>query len=201
MQSLHFPVEPLVLEGNTYSLGGKISLALDPFHPSSWQTALQKAGQAFKQVYPNKDFDYTFYDQEVENIYKSDIRLSVLLKWATGLAIFISCLGLLGLVSFMANRRTKEIGIRKVLGAGVVQIIMLLSRRLIKLVVLASLIAFPVAWYFSDKWLQDFAFKTTLSWWIFLISGAGMLIIGLLVLCFRTFRSAIANPVKSLRTE
>jgi ABC-type antimicrobial peptide transport system permease subunit len=123
------------------------------------------------------------------------------LKWATSLAIIISCLGLLGLVSFMANQRTKEIGIRKVLGASVTQIIFLLSKSLIKLIVIASVIAFPIAWYFSHKWLEDFAFRTTISWWIFLISAVGMLAIALMVLCLRTLKSAMANPVESLRTE
>ncbi len=201
IESLHLPVVPLIIEGNSYSLGGKISLALNPSNPSSWQTALQKTEKAFKQLYPNKDFDYTFYDKEIENIYKSDIRLSTLLKWATGLAIFISCLGLLGLVSFMANQRTKEIGIRKVLGASVIQIIVLLSKSLGKLVFIASIIAIPVAWYFSNNWLQDFAFKISLSWWIFLISGICMLIIALIILCLKTIKAALANPVQSLRTE
>ncbi len=201
MQSLHLPVKSLIIEGSSYSLGGKISLALNPSNPSTWKIALQKTEKAFKQLYPNKDFDYTFYDKEIENIYESDIRLSMLLKWATGLAIFISCLGLLGLVSFMANQRTKEIGIRKVLGASVTQIIVLLSKSLGKLVFIASVIAIPIAWYFSNNWLQDFAFKISLSWWIFLISGICMLIIALVILCLQTIKAAMANPVKGLRTE
>ena len=201
IQSLHFPVVPLIFEGGSYALGGKISLALNPYNPRSWQIALQKTEKVFHQIYPNKDFNYTFYDKEIENIYKSDIHLSTILKWATGLAISISCLGLLGLVSFMANQRTKEIGIRKVLGASVSQIIALLSRSLVKLVALASAIAFPIAWYFSHKWLQGFAFKITLNWWIYLISCICMLIIALIILCLQTFKSATANPVKSLRTE
>ncbi|HVX27263.1 MAG TPA: ABC transporter permease [Parafilimonas sp.] len=201
MQSLHFPVKPLVFESNIFSGDEKISIALNPSNPSSWQTALQKTEKVFKQLYPNKDFDYTFYDKEIENIYKSDIRLSTLLKWATGLAIFISCLGLLGLVSFMANQRIKEIGIRKVLGASVMQIIILLSKNLGKLILIASVIAIPIAWYFSNNWLQDFAFKISLSWWIFLISGICMLIIALVILCLQTIKAATANPVKSLRTE
>ena len=201
MQSLHLPVAPLIFEGYTSAGYVKIALALNPANPSSWQTALQKTKQAFKQLYPNEDFDYTFYDKEIENIYKSDIRLSTLLKWATGLAIFISCLGLLGLVSFMANQRTKEIGIRKVLGASVIQIIVLLSKSLGKLILVASVIAIPVAWYFSNNWLQDFAFKISVSWWIFLISGICMLVIALVILCIQTIKAALANPVKSLRSE
>lgn len=200
IQSLHYNVDPLIFEGNNY-LGGKISLALNPTDPSSWQVAIQKTEKTFRQIYPNKEFDYTFFDKEIENIYKADIRLSTLLKWATGLAIFISCLGLLGLVSFMANRRTKEIGIRKVLGASVTQIILLLSKNLGKLILIASIIAIPVAWYFSNYWLRDFAFKISLSWWIFLISGICMLVIAMAILCVQTIKAALANPVESLRSE
>ncbi len=200
MQTLHLPIVPLVYMGSN-PMGGKIALALNPSDPSSWQVALNKTEKIFHQVYPNKDFDYTFFDKSIENIYKSDIRLSTLLRWATALAIFISCLGLLGLVSFMANRRIKEIGIRKVLGASVAQIIVLLSKSLAKLILIASIIAIPVAWYFSNNWLEDFAFKIPLSWWIFLISGICMLIIALFILCLRTIKAATANPVKSLRTE
>jgi putative ABC transport system permease protein len=200
MQTLHLPIEPLVYMGGN-PMDGKISLALDPSNISSWPIALNKTEKIFHQLYPNKDFDYAFFDKSIENIYKSDIRLSTLLRWATGLAIFISCLGLLGLVSFMANRRIKEIGIRKVLGASVAQIIVLLSKNLVKLILIASVIAIPVAWYFSNNWLQDFAFKIPLSWWIFLISGVLMLIIALIILCLKTIKAATANPMKSLRTE
>lgn len=200
MQTLHLPIEPLVYMGSD-PMDGKISLALNASDISSWQVALNKTEKIFHQLYPNKDFDYTFFDKSIENIYKSDIRLSTLLKWATGLAIFISCLGLLGLVSFMANRRIKEIGIRKVLGASVAQIIVLLSKSLVKLILIASIIAIPAAWYFSNNWLQDFAFKISLSWWIFLISGICMLIIALIILCLKTIKAATANPVTSLRAE
>jgi len=200
IQSLHSPLDPLVFMGNN-PIGGKISLALNPADPSSWHTALQRTEQEFKKIYPNRDFSFTFFDEAIAKVYESDTRLATLLKWATGLAVFISCLGLFGLVSFMANHRAKEIGIRRVLGATVIQNIGLLSKSLIGLVALASVIAFPVAWYFSNNWLKDFAFKTTISWWIFLISGAGMLLIGLAVLCARTLKVATANPVKSLRAE
>ncbi|HEX7757651.1 MAG TPA: FtsX-like permease family protein, partial [Niabella sp.] len=123
------------------------------------------------------------------------------LKWATGLALFISCLGLLGLVSFIANRKVKEIGIRKVLGASAVQIITMLSKSLIWLIVIACVISFPVAWYFSNKWLQDFAFKTNISWWIFLITAAGMLSMAIAVLCMRGLKAAITSPAEALRSE
>ncbi|ANI90000.1 hypothetical protein A9P82_12330 [Arachidicoccus ginsenosidimutans] len=199
--SLHSPIFPTTVFADDKSYASRLSLSLNGNDISAWKNTLDKVESAYKKIYPNRDFDYTFLDDTIKNLYKSDIRLSTLLKWATGLAIFISCLGLLGLVSFMANQRTKEIGIRKVLGASVMQIISLLSKSLVKLVVLASVIAFPIAWYFSHKWLQDFAFKTSLSWWIFLISGIGMLIVALVVLCLRAMKAAKANPVNSLKDE
>jgi len=200
MQSLHLPVEPLVYMASN-SIGGRIALLLDSNNISSWQVALNRTRKIFKQKYPERDFEYTFFDKATEDIYRSDIRLSTLLKWATGLAIFISCLGLLGLATFMAASRVKEIGIRKVLGATVSQILVLLSKNLLKLMLLAYVIGFSVAWYFAHKWLDDFAFKTTLSWWIFALSGVSMMIVGMLVLVLRTFRAATANPVDSLRAE
>jgi ABC-type antimicrobial peptide transport system permease subunit len=199
--SLYNPISPTVIFADERQWSYVMSILLNTNNPASWKPTLDKVGKLFKNLYPDKDFDYTFFDDDIKNLYQTDMRLSSLLTWATGLAIFISCLGLIGLVSFMANQKTKEIGIRKVFGASVGQIIVLLSKSLVKLVALASVIAFPLAWYFSHKWLQNFAFKTSLSWWLFLVSAVGMLVIALSVLCLRTWRSARANPVDSLRTE
>ncbi|UAY55853.1 FtsX-like permease family protein [Arachidicoccus terrestris] len=199
--NLHNPILPTVVFSDTRSWGYVMSILLYPGQAASWPGTIGGIGEKFSTLYPNTDFNYTFYDETLNKLYDADRRLSTLLKWATGLAIFISCLGLLGLVSFMANQRTKEIGIRKVLGASIASIISLLSRSLIKLVLLASVIAFPFAWYFSHKWLDDFAFKTSIGWLIFVLCAAGMLLIALLVLWMRTFRSASANPVLSLRDE
>jgi ABC-type antimicrobial peptide transport system permease subunit len=121
--------------------------------------------------------------------------------WSTGLTIFISCLGLLGLVIYITNQRTKEIGIRKVIGATVTQLIFLLSRDFLKLIGLAILIALPIAWWGSRKWLENFAYKTSLSWWVFAAGGGTLLIIALVILCIRTLRAALANPVSALRSE
>ncbi|MDE1191572.1 MAG: ABC transporter permease [Arachidicoccus sp.] len=199
--SLHNPIYPTVIIANNDGYAPTLSFSLNGNNISEWKNTLNKIETAYKNIYPNRSFDYKFLDDTIKDLYKSDMRLSTLLKWATGLAIFISCLGLLGLVSFMANQKTKEIGIRKVLGASVMQIITLLSKSLVKLVILASVIAFPIGWYFSHKWLQDFSFKTTFSWWIFLISGIGMLTVALIVLCLRAMKAAKANPVDSLKTE
>lgn len=199
--SLHNPIYPTVVFAGDNGFAPTLSVALAGHTPSEWKAALNKFENIYKDIYPYKEFDARFLDESIKNLYQSDIRLSTLLKWATGLAIFISCLGLLGLVSFMANQRTKEIGIRKVLGASVLQIIHMLSKHMIRLVVLASVIAFPIGWYFSQRWLQDYTFKTTLSWWIFCISGIGMLLLALTVLCLRTFKTAKANPLTSLKEE
>ena len=198
--SLHNPIQPAALFANNKQFSFMISVLLNP-DPASWKHTLAAIEKHFKMVYPDKAFEYSFLDDTIKSLYEAEQRVSLLLKWATGLAIFISCLGLLGLVSFMTNRRVKEIGIRKVLGASVAQIIFLLSKSLLALVVAASAVAFPIAWYFSNRWLQDFAFRTDLSWWIFLITAAGMLAIALLVLCLRAFKTAATNPVRSLRTE
>jgi ABC-type antimicrobial peptide transport system permease subunit len=124
-----------------------------------------------------------------------------LLKWATGLAIFISCLGLLGLVIYTTTQRTKEIGVRKVLGASVSQIVTLISKDFLGLIMLAFAVAVPLSWMAMHKWLENFAYRTEISWWIFITAGAVMITIALVTLGFQTIKAAIANPVKSLRTE
>ena len=124
-----------------------------------------------------------------------------LLNWATALTIFISCLGLLGLVIFTTNTRKKEIAIRKVLGASVRSLFTILSADFMKLVFLAFIITLPIAWWAVYRWLQNFAYKTEMSWWVFVVSGFGLLLLALLTLGIRTIKTAIANPVKSLRTE
>ncbi len=156
---------------------------------------------AWKKVYPDTDFDYTFLDKKISDFYKAEQDLSMLLRWSSAVAIFISCLGLLGLVIFMTNNRIKEIGVRKILGASVRQIITLLSVDFVKLIAFAIMIAIPIAWWLTHNWLQNFAYHTKLSWWIFLLSGVIMITIALFILCLRAGKAAIANPVKSLRTE
>ena len=121
--------------------------------------------------------------------------------WATGLAISISCLGLLGLVIYITNQRTKEIGIRKVIGASIGQLVALLSKDFLLLVGIAFVIAVPIAWWGAHTWLQNFAYKTTLSWWIFLSGGLIMFLTAMIILGIRTFKAASANPVESLRME
>ncbi|HEY6503050.1 MAG TPA: ABC transporter permease [Chitinophagaceae bacterium] len=167
----------------------------------AWNNAIAKMEKDWKEVYPGFDFNYSFFDKTIASFYKSEQNISRLLVWATGLAIFISCLGMLGLVIYTTTQRTKEIGVRKVLGASVAQIVSLLSKDFLQLVVFAFIIAAPLAWWAMDKWLADFAYRTPVSWWVFITGGLIMIFIALFTLSIQTIRSAIANPVKSLRTE
>jgi ABC-type antimicrobial peptide transport system permease subunit len=140
-------------------------------------------------------------DDDISSAYGNEQKISQLLKWSTGLTIFISCLGLLGLVIYTTTQRTKEIGIRKVLGASVAQIMQILSGDFIKLVVIAFLIATPIAWWAIHTWLEGFVFRTDVSWWIFPLSGIVMIGMALITLSVQTIKTATANPAKSLNTE
>ena len=197
--SVRRAVHPLIFHLD-FNHGYAMHVALQP-DVHGWQKTIAQMQAAWKAVYPDKDFEYTFLDQTIADFYKQDIKLSKLLAWSAGIAIFIGCMGLLGLIVFMANQRTKEIGIRKVLGASVAQIITLLSREFVVLVIVAFLIAVPIAWIIMQKWLQNFAYHATLSVWIFVVSGAAMLGITLLMLAIRAGKAARANPIHSLRSE
>jgi ABC-type antimicrobial peptide transport system permease subunit len=201
-KSLHEPVKPLTI-ASWNNPERNFSIALQPQNAAgtAWKTTITKIEKAFKKVYPEDDFDYSFFDEDIAKYYTAEQNISSLLKWSTALAIFISCLGLLGLVIFTTTQRTKEIGVRKVLGASVSQIVSLISKDFILLVLFAFLIAAPLAWIGMNRWLENFAFRTEISWWIFLSGGAIMIVIALLTLGFQTIKAAIANPVKSLRTE
>jgi len=146
-------------------------------------------------------FNYKFLDAAFEDMYRQERRVGTVALAFALLAIIIACLGLFGLATYIAEQRTKEIGIRKVLGASVTNIVRMLSTDFVKLVMLAFVIATPIAWWFMSKWLQDFAFRIELSWWIFAVTGIVALLIALITLSFQAIRAAIANPVDSLKTE
>ncbi|WP_028298837.1 ABC transporter permease [Olivibacter sitiensis] len=198
--SLRTPIRPLMYWSDN-KRGYMIHVAFRSSNTATWHSGIEKIEQVWKQLYPENDFDYSFFDKHIENFYLKDMRLSNLLHWAMGLAITIACMGLVGLGIFTANQRTKEIGIRKVLGASVAQIIVLLLKGLLALVIVACLIAFPIAAYFTQRWLEDFAYHIDLSWTIFAMTALGMLSIALLVLSIKAYRAANANPVESLRDE
>jgi ABC-type antimicrobial peptide transport system permease subunit len=199
-QSMRGSITPLVFSGR----------AGDFFHVrfkqsssagATWQNAIAKIQKTYNKIFPEGEFDYKFFDKTVEDFYIKERQTARLLKWATGLTIFISCLGLLGLVIFTINTRKKEIAIRKVLGASVSNLVAILSTDFMKLVFIAFLIAVPIAWWAVYKWLEEFAYKTEMSWWVFALSGFSLLLLALLTLSLRTIKTATANPVKSLRTE
>jgi predicted permease len=200
-ESLHTQIKPLVFYSQL-PFETTLHIALKPeTSPGEWKATIAKINKAYKVFYPDEDFNYTFFDESIAKFYESEQHTSSLLKWAAGLAIFISCLGLLGLVIYTTNQRRKEIGVRKVLGASIVQIVTLISKDFMKLVLLAFIIAAPIAWLGMNKWLQSFAYRTNISWWIFFASGVFMIVIALLTLSIQTIKAASTNPVKSLRTE
>ena len=201
-QSLHRKIEPIAIASVSQD-EYVFNIALQPQNPQGvvWKTAINQIEKAFKDVYPGEDFQYAFIDESIAKFYRSEQNISRLLMWSTGMSVFISCFGLLGLVIFISNQRTKEIGVRKVLGATVSQIISLLSKDFLKLIVIAFVISLPPAWYVANKWLSNFAYRIDLSLWIFIAGGLIMLLLAFLVLGIKTFRAASANPVKSLRTE
>jgi len=140
-------------------------------------------------------------DDKIESFYKQENQLSNLYKIFAVIAIFLSCLGLYGLASFMAVQRIKEVGIRKVLGASVSGVVYLFSKEFIILITIAFIIASPVAWYFMNQWLQDYVYRINISWWIFIVGGISSIIIALMTVSFQAIKAALANPVKSLRSE
>jgi putative ABC transport system permease protein len=153
----------------------------------------------WEKLYPNVAFDYHFLDDDYDNLYRAEERMGILLNYFAVLAIFIACLGLFGLASFATEQRTKEIGIRKVVGASTSRIVMLLSKDFLKLVVIANIIAWPIAYFLMKNWLQDFAYRTKISWLIFIMAAFLSLVIALITVSFRATKAAMANPVKSLR--
>ena len=163
--------------------------------------AMAKIGNVFKSYTPELPFDYQFVDQDYAKKFGNEERIGTLASSFASLAIFISCLGLFGMASFMAEQRIKEIGVRKVLGASVFNLWQLLSKDFVLLVLISLLIASPVAWYFMHGWLQNYDYHADVAWWIFIITGAGAMIITLLTVSYQSIKAALTNPVKSLKTE
>jgi ABC-type antimicrobial peptide transport system permease subunit len=162
---------------------------------------LASVERVVKSNNPGYPFESSFMDEEFNNIFKSEMLIGKLSRLFALLTILISCLGLFGLAAYTAERRTKEIGIRTVVGATVTNVIALLSKDFLRLVALASLVAFPLAWWIMNKWLEDFAYRINISWWVFVIAGGLAVVIALFTVSFQAIKAAIANPVKSLRTE
>jgi predicted permease len=200
--SLHVPIEPLILRLHKKSWGGTYwGNVIVRTEKGKTKQAIASMEKLYKQFNPGFPFKYYFTDDEIANRYKAEYTVSKLSRYFAFLAIFISCLGLFGLATFTAEQKTKEIGIRKVLGASVTGIVGMLSKDFLKLVIIAAVIAFPVAWWAMHRWLNDFAYRVNIGWWVFVMAGIVALLIALLTISFQSIKAAIANPVKSLRTE
>ena len=164
-------------------------------------SGIEQVKKLWNQFFPDKPFDYKFLDSTFDKTYKAEIKTGQLFGIFAGLEILISCLGLLGLITYVSNTRSKEIGIRKVLGASVSSIMQLLAKEFIVLIVVACFIAFPLAWWAMNKWLESFAYRIDIKWEVFVAAGFVVLLIALITVSFQSIKSALSNPVKSLRTE
>jgi putative ABC transport system permease protein len=188
----------LLFYGNAYDIVGAISVKVDPNDLPATISAIKAKYQSF---FPGNVFSYYFMDEKFNKDYEDDNLFGKVFGIFAGFAIFVACLGLLGLALFATAQRFKEIGVRKVLGASVGSIVLLLSRDFIRLVLLAILVAVPIAWYVMHHWLQNFTYRIDISAWVFVASGLLAVVIALATISFQTLRAALANPVKSLRTE
>jgi putative ABC transport system permease protein len=202
LDDMNFKVAPMAFsEANSDSRQIIVSLPPAPEGKTGWKPVITQIESRFKKMWPGEEFQSAFFDESLAAAYGSEQRIAKLLKWATGITVFISCLGLLGLVIYTTRQRVKEIGVRKVLGASVTNIVTILSKEFVKLVLIAFVLATPLTWWALHQWLDNFAVRTDISWWVFVVSGAGMLFIAFVTLGIQTIRAAQANPVDSLRTE
>ncbi len=195
-ESLHQVIGPLC-----FHLGGGGGFGVFKVNTANIQHLITQIQNKWKAIAPGLPFSYRFLNDSFDEMYRSEQRAGKIALIFSVLAIFIACLGLFGLATFIAEQRTKEIGIRKVLGASVQSIVQMLSKDFLKLVAIAFLFAAPLSWWIMNTWLQDFAYRINIEWWFFAFAGIGALLIALITVSFQAIRAAISNPVKSLRTE
>lgn len=198
INSLHESIPPLILNFQRGDNWGNIIVRTQP---GQTKAAIASMEKAYKKFNPRFPFSYRFTDQEFADQYKGENVVSKLANYFAFLAIFISCLGLFGLAMFTAEQRTKEIGVRKVLGASVISITAMLSKDFLKLVLISAVIAFPLAWYLMKNWLQKYAYRIEIQWWFFLVAGVLACLIALLTVSYQSIKAALMNPIKSLKTE
>ena len=196
-QPVHKKIEPMLM-GTWPITGGYTIIKL---HPDQMAETIGFVKKTWEKIYPTDPFDYHFLDEDYDRLYRADERMGTLLNYFSVLAIFVACLGLFGLASFTTEQRTKEIGIRKVLGASTAGIVILLCTDFLKLVLIANIISWPIAYFFVNNWLQDFAYRIGINWLIFLVATVLSLFIALFTVSFKTTQAAMANPVRSLRYE
>lgn len=194
--SIHHEVEPLIFRFTESA--SNIIVKVKVGTESATIASLEKV---FKKFHPNYPFDFAFLDTEYQALYESESRVAILSKYFSGLAILISCLGLLGLAIFTAERRQKEISVRKILGASITNIVGLLSKDFLKLVIIAFLVATPLAYYFMQQWLSNFAYHVEVQWWVFALTGILAIGVALLTISFQSIKTALANPIEALRNE
>ncbi len=191
--------DPVLFSATSPDHANKMYLRIKP--KSNIEQVLAKIEAVMKKNNPAYPFNYKFVDEQFNQMFVSEMLISKLSRVFAVLAIVISCLGLFGLSAYTAERRTKEIGIRKVLGASVTGIASLLSKDFLKLVGLSCLLSFPLAWWMMHNWLQGYQYRIEINWWIFLIAGSAAILIALITISFQAVKAALANPVKSLRSE
>jgi ABC-type antimicrobial peptide transport system permease subunit len=200
-ESLHSPIQPTVISYDGQGMGFAMKIFTPHNKVSDMKTALAKIEIAWKKAYPDEKFEYSFLDDAMKRFYEIEQRTGKLARAATAIAIIISCLGLFALSSFSVLQRTKEIGVRKVLGATVNNIWFLLSKDFLVLILIACVISAPIAYYVAELWLEGFAYQIDIGAWIFLASALVSLMVAFITMSFRTIRAAQSNPVKSLRYE
>jgi ABC-type antimicrobial peptide transport system permease subunit len=198
-ESPFYPVRPSLYHISDLDNMGNLIIKLNPSHQAS--QSLDKIAEVWKKHVATVPFSYKFVDEEFGNKFRSEERIGKLSSYFAVLAIFISCLGLFAMASFVAEQRTKEIGIRKVLGASLVNLWRLLSIEFVVLVVLSCILAIPVAYYYLDRWLDNYDYRITINWDVFALAAITALLITLLTVSFQAIKAALANPVTSLRTE
>jgi putative ABC transport system permease protein len=196
--SLHYKIETIFLFNQKDWGFGTLSVKVNGDKASQAIALIQKLWQ---ENFPGHPLQYQFLDDHFKEVYRTDAQITQMVGILAFLAILISCLGLFGLASYSAERRIKEIGVRKVLGASMSSIVALLSKHFIKLVLIANAIAWPMAWYTVNHWMQDYAYRLPMTWWVFVLSGIAALAIALITVSFLAMKAAAANPVESLRTE
>ena len=200
LQNFYVSIDPMAFGSKKDNLS-VFNIKLEGSNTSGWQSTLKAIEKKWYQFYPPETFSYKFYDETIEGMYEQELHLGKLVNLATGIAILISCLGLFGLAVLTAFQRTKEIGIRKVLGASVPGIVRLLSKEYLRLVVIAIILATPIAWWAMNKWLGNFVYRIEIKWWMFVLAGFIGVVIALITVSFQAIKAAVANPVKSLKAE
>jgi putative ABC transport system permease protein len=195
-QSLHQRIAPLLM-----FLGNNSGSIVVKAKTEDIAGLLSSIKQQWNSFTPDAPLAYSFFDERFAQTYQAEQKIGRILSIFAGLTIFVACLGLFGLATFTAEQRTKEIGIRKVLGASLTNIVSLLSKDFLKLVLVANILAWPLAWWAMHQWLQDFEYRTDIGWWVFGVAGVAALLIAFITISFQAIKAALANPVKSLRSE